>query len=147
MAAVRWIGGLAAAWATTFVIAVALYTRRVLDGYAALGLKTPFGDAAQTFFDNLMGQALSYGVVLLIGLAIAFPVAAILRRVLKPLAPLGYPLAGGAAVATALGSIEALYPGVGAFAASRTAMGFAEQVGAGVVGGFVFGLIANGRRG
>lgn len=97
---------------------------------------------------DLMGLAPSYGPVIAVGLAIAFAVAAILKRIIKPLASIAYPLAGAAAIATALivMPIWLDLPGMTPLAGTRGGLGFALQGLAGALGGLVFSLVAVRRR-
>ena len=98
----RTIAAYLAACVATFVTASGFYTQQVLARQAEIGAVYTPEQTAATYVDNFIGLAPSYGLVLSIGLLIAFPVAAFLRRILKPLAPIGYPLAGAAAGFTAI---------------------------------------------
>ena len=135
-----------AAAVTTFVLASVFYTQQVLAKQAAIGARYTTGQQVETYIDNLIGLAPAYGVVLTIALLIGFLVAAIVKRILVPLAPVAYPIAGAAAVFTAVWSIENLVAGggVGALGGARDALGIALQCLAGFAGGVVF-AVARGR--
>lgn len=129
--------------ALTFVLAAVFYTQQVISRQAAIGVEYSAPQKFSTLLDNILGLAPSYGVVLAIGLAIAFPVAALLKRVLKPLAPLAFPLAGAAAVYTAIYLIENVVAsgGVGALGGARGTLGMVLQCLAGLIGGGAFALL------
>ena len=135
-----------AAAVTTFVLASVFYTQQVLAKQAAIGARYTAGQQVETYIDNLIGLAPAYGVVLAVALLIGFLVAAIVKRVLVPLAPVAYPIAGAAAVFTAVWAIENLVAGggVGALGGARDALGIALQCLAGFAGGVVF-AVARGR--
>lgn len=144
MRILRFLAAFIASAATTYVLASIFYTQRTLSVQAeAIGrnLYTP-AQQFETYIDNLVGLAPSYGLILTIALMIGFLVAAAVKRVLVPLAPVAYPVAGGAAVFTAIWLIENLVAGggVGAIGGARDALGMSLQVLAGVLGGAVFAL-------
>lgn len=128
---------------TTFVAASVFYTQQVLAKQAEIGVVYTPAQTFQTLIDNITGLAPSYGLVLTAGLLIAFPVAALLKRVLKPLARIAYPLAGAAAVLTAIYLIENVVAtgGVGALAGARGSVGMLLQALAGFAGGAVFEVL------
>ena len=65
-------------------------------------------------------------------------VAYFLKRILKPLAVIAYPVAGAAAMGTILGALEVVYPGVGAIGGAQSTVGIALQCLAGAIGGIIF---------
>ena len=132
-----------AATLTTFVLAAGFYTQQVLAKQAEIGVTYPPSLAFQTFLDNLTGLAPSYGIVLSFGLLIAFPVAAGVKRILKPLARVAYPIAGATAVFSAIYLIENVVAsgGVGALAGARGALGLSLQMLAGFIGGAAFEML------
>lgn len=144
MRILRFLAAFIASTATTYVLASIFYTQRTLAAQSeAIGrnLYTP-AQQVETYIDNLVGLAPSYGLILTIALMIGFLVAAAVKRILIPLAPVAYPVAGGAAVFTAIWLIENLVAGggVGAIGGARDALGMSLQVLAGVLGGAVFAL-------
>ncbi|MEO1241642.1 MAG: hypothetical protein AAFX54_07005 [Pseudomonadota bacterium] len=134
--------------AITYTLASAFYTQQVLAKQAAIGAVYTAGQQAATYFDNFLGLAPAYGAVLTAALLIGFVVAAFVKRVLKPLAPVAYPVAGAAAVFTAIWSIENLVAGggVGAMGGARDGLGVALQCLAGGIGGSVFAVTRGGAR-
>ena len=90
--------------------------------------------------DSAFGWMGSYASVMLIALLVAFPVALLVKAVLKPLAPIAYPVAGAAAVGLVVYLIYKTQ-GPGAVAAIREPVGIALQMLAGLVGGIVFSLL------
>jgi hypothetical protein len=136
------------AWLVAYTASVAFYTRQILAGYAELGLSIPFADAFSTFRDNFAGQLQSpdgpsWGIIVAVALAVAFLVAAGVKRIIRPLASVAYPVAGAAAIGGILALIESQFPGVGAIGGARTALGVALQMSAGLIGGVVFSIVAN----
>ncbi len=142
MGAVRIIIAYVLGVAVAFVIAVAFFTQQVIGKQAAYGITYTPAQQFETFIDNLTGLAPGYGMVLSIALFAGFIVAAIVKRIIKPLAPIAYPVAGAAAVGTALYLIETSIAGGGAgvVGGARDATGFALQCLAGGLGGVVFAL-------
>ena len=131
-----------AAAAATYVASSIFYTQQILAKQAEIGAVYTASQQAATYFANLTGLGL-LGAMFAIGLAIAFVIAAILKRVLKPLAPIAYPLAGAAAVWTVIYLIETVMApgGVGAIGGARGVSGMALQALAGAIGGFVFAAL------
>jgi hypothetical protein len=82
-------------------------------------------------------------------LLVGFLVAAGLKRILTPLAPVAYPIAGAAAVVAAIWLIENVVAGggVGAIGGARDALGMALQGLAGLAGGTVFAALRGRPRG
>jgi hypothetical protein len=134
-----------------YVVAILFATTANLINLADVGARIGFADAVRTLLFDLWGmtprfELARYGNVMLIGFAIAFPVAALLRvlarRAGPPLAhvvPLLYPLAGAVAVGTGLTIMFQQYE-VTAVAGAR-GLGFFAQCAAGAVAGLVFQLV------
>ena len=124
----------------TFVLAAIFYTQQVLAKQAEIGAVYSQRQQFETLIDNMAGLAPSYGLILTIALLIGFAVAAGVKRILKPLAPIAYPTAGAAAVFTAIWLIEnvVIGGGVGVIGGARDALGIALQCLAGFAGGAVF---------
>ncbi len=144
MAFVRVILAYGAAVVTTLVLAAAFYTQQVSAKQVEFGAVFTPADYFETYIQNLVGLAPAFGAVIAIGLLIAFPVAAAVKRILKPLAPIAYPVAGATAMATAIWAIENLVigGGVGVIGGARGPVGLGLQALAGALGGVVFTLIA-----
>lgn len=136
-----------AAVATAFVAASIFYTQQILAKQAEIGADYTPAQQIDTYAANLVGLAPAYGVVLAIALLAGFIIAAIVKRILKPLAPIAYPLAGAAAVFTALYLIENVMAagGAGAFGGARGPLGLSLQCLAGAAGGLVFAFLSRRR--
>ena len=132
-----------AAIIATYSVAVFFFTQQVIAKQAEIGAVYSFEQKTDTFLQNLMGLGPSYGVVLVIALLLGFLIAAGVKRILKPLAPIAYPVAGAAAVFTAIYLIENTIAagGVGALGGARGLVGIGLQCFAGFVGGGVFALL------
>ncbi|MEK7265481.1 MAG: hypothetical protein AAB227_05210 [Pseudomonadota bacterium] len=142
MAAVRIIFGYAAAAIVGVVLASAFHTQMVIAALGAAGAAVPFDRRLAMTGDDLIGLLPQFGAVIAIALAIGFLVAAGLRRVLKPLAGIAYPLAGAAAIGVALTAMSMAFDGITPIAGARSTLGFGLQCLAGALGGLVFSTIA-----
>lgn len=133
--------------ATTYVLAVAFLTQQVIAKRAAIGANYTLDQQFTTFVDNLIGLMPAYGAVLTIALLLGFLIATVVKRILKPLARVAYPIGGAAAVYTAIYMIENIVAGggVGALEGARGSMGMGLQSFAGLMGGVVF-AVTRGRR-
>lgn len=128
--------------ATTYGVAVVFLTQQVFEKRAAIGAVYTRDQQITTLVDNLVGLASAYGAVLSIALLLGFLIAAGVKRILKPLAPLAYPVGGAAAVYTAIFLIENIAASGGAVAmeGARGAVGMGLQSFAGFIGGVVFAV-------
>src|SRR5688572_13712544 len=133
---------------TGYVVAIVFATSANLLNLRAVGAEIGVGDALRTYLFDLWGmtprfELQRYGTVMLIGFAIAFPVAALLRGfalganpAVARVAPYLYPLAGATAIGTGLAIMYMKYE-LTAVAGARGA-GFWAQCLAGALAGFVF---------
>lgn len=145
-----------AAAAIGYVIAILFATTSNLINLADIGARIGMADAVRTYLFDLWGmtpglELARYGNVMLLGFAIAFPVAALLRAALmrlrgsaRRLAPIIYPLAGAVALGTGLTIMFQQYE-VTAVAGAR-GWGFWAQCLAGAGAGYVFQLVLLRRR-
>jgi len=126
----------------TYAAASTFYTQQVLAQQAAFGAGYTPVQQGQAYLENLIGLAPAFGAVIAIALAVGFVVAALVKRVVRPLARIAYPVAGAAAVFTAIYLIEnfAGGGGVGAIGGARDGVGMALQALAGLAGGTVFAV-------
>ena len=147
MALGRLFGAYLAGLATTYVLSIAFYTQQILAERAAIGISLPLDQQLEEFRLNLVGLAPAFGIVLAIALLVGFLVAGGMKKVIRPLAPIAYPLAGFVALPTAILLIENLVigGGVGAIGGARTLTGLALQGLAGAAGGLVFAILAGKR--
>jgi hypothetical protein len=132
-----------------YVVAALFVTAANLIRLSAIGADISFGDAWRTAIFDLRGMAPSprswtnYGSLIVIGLAIAFPVAAWIRsraaraKSIGLLVPLLYPAAGATAIAVVLVSLYQRYEVV-AIPGARGVLGFTAQLLAGALAGYLF---------
>lgn len=141
MNAVRLISAFLGSVIITYGFASTFYTFRVLSEQRAVGITYTASQQAETYLANFLGLP-AYGAVIAIALAIAFIVASFAKKVLKPLAPIAYPLAGGTAIFVALLLIESqLGGGAGVIGGAREPLGMALQSVAGATGGLLFDFL------
>ena len=132
-----------------YVLAIVFATSANLVNLAGIGARIGVGDALRTYLFDLWGmmprftELARYGNVLLIGFAIAFPVAVGVRwlvlragNVGSRIAPFLFPLAGAVALGTGLTIMFQQYE-VTAVAGAR-GHGFWAQCVAGAIAGLVF---------
>jgi len=148
MGVARTIIGFLAAVLVGFLLSVLCLTGYTLANYP--GFDLTFSVFWSTFLLNLQGLATGspFAGILAAAFAVAFAIAAILKRFLKPLAPIAYILAGAAAVPALLVIVENVMigGGVGAFFGARGATGLLLQAIAGAGGGLVFTAFVGSRR-
>lgn len=142
MAVIRILVGYVAAAVVAIILASAFHTQMVIGALEAAGAAISFDRRLAMTGTDFIGLAPQLGAVIAIGLAIGFLIAAGVKRVLKPLAPVAYPVAGAAAVAVALIAMGMAFDGITPIAGARTPVGFALQCLAGAIGGAVFSAIA-----
>jgi hypothetical protein len=127
--------------ATTFVGTSVVHTEFVLAGLASIGAAAPIDVNLATVIEDVGGLAPTLAPVIGIALALGFVVAAGLKHVLKPLAAVAYPIAGFAAMATALYAMKLSYHTT-PLAGARSEAGFVLICAAGTLGGWVFAALA-----
>lgn len=124
---------------TTYVLAVVFYTQQETASQSFI--QYTFAQQVETFFYNLSGLW-QYGVIIAVALLIGFVVAAFVKRALKPLAPVAYPVAGAAAIPLTVLLIEqVLGGGAGVMSGAEGVVGMSLQGLAGFFGGVVFALL------
>lgn len=134
------LGRFSIAWVVAFGLASILHTQTILAEYTALGIKIGFADRLATVYRDLVGLAPTYGIVILIGLLIAFIVAWLLQRKLSGRSVWWYGAAGGAAI---LAILMAMYPlmNITLLASARSTVGLLLQITAGICGGVLYGSL------
>lgn len=144
MAVVRILVGFLAALGCGYLLSAAFLTSQTLSAYP--GFKVTPAAFAETFAMNVTGLAAGspYIAILAVCFAVAFLIAAAAKRLVKPLAPVAYVIAGAAALPSLFYLVETvmLGGGVGAFFGARDPVDLALQALAGAVGGLAFTLIA-----
>jgi hypothetical protein len=106
-----------------------------------IGARIPPGTAISAMVQDFLGLAPALGAVILIALTLGFLLAAVILRLVPQLADIAWPLAGWAALATALWLMQLAY-GFSPLAGARSAAGFIAISLGGAVGGWVFGRLA-----
>ncbi|MEE9329060.1 MAG: hypothetical protein V3V30_02915 [Parvularculaceae bacterium] len=119
-----------------YVVASLLSSYAVLRSQAALGYPVPVGDWPLTMWRDFTGLW-AYLLILLVTFAVAFLVAGGLKLVLKLLAPVAYPIAGGVGVAVTLWLMGQQFGTIPITSANST-LGMGFQIVAGVFAGLVF---------
>lgn len=118
-------------------------THFVLQGLGDIGVQIGFGARAAMHWEDLLGMGPLFAGIVAVGFAIAFPVAKAVMRALPAWQPVGYPLAGAAALVVALLLMQGVL-GIMPVAGARSVLGLAGQGVAGALGGFVFAALGRG---
>lgn len=109
-----------------------------------LGVSVPFSDRLAVTAHDLINMGPLYGSLIGAALVIAFPVTGLLVRWFSSRRAFLYALAGAVAIAVMLVIMKQAF-GITLIAATRTASGFASQVVAGAVGGWLFAYLTKSR--
>lgn len=120
-------------------------TQYNLAAIAALGAPVPLGIRLQTTWQDLGGFAPMYAAITAGAFLVAFLVAALLARFWPRRRTILYTLAGAAAIGTAIVTMNALLPVTG-IGATRWTSGILALSLAGALGGWLFAVLATGRR-
>jgi hypothetical protein len=134
-----------AAVAVTFVIASVVHTHFVIQRLIGLGVEVPQSAALATVGGDLVGLAPAFGPVIAITLLLGFLIAVVVRRYLPALAPIAFPTAGAAAMATMLAIMHAIFK-MTPIAGARDPGGWWLICLSGAVGGALFALLAKRQR-
>lgn len=128
-----------------YILAAVAYTQSILAGLQAVGAEFPLDVRISATLRDLVGLTQpasgrqSYPFFLMVSSIVAFPIAFVVKELVKPLTPVVYPLAGITVVVAALYLMNAqetsLWP---AMPGASDAMGYTLQCLAGAVGGVVF---------
>lgn len=133
---VRWIGALLVAALSTYIIGVIVNSQFVMNAH---GVPISFGERVNmTAFD--VSNMWLYFVVILIALLLGFLIAMAVKRLLPGLSRYAFPIAGAAAIGATLGLMYAQFQTV-PISGARSGLGFASQVLAGGIGGWIFARI------
>lgn len=144
MRAIRQIVGFVIAVVVTAVGSAFLSSHFVLRALESLGVDVPLSDRFAMYGHDVLGMGPIAGALAAVAFLIAFPVAALIIRFLPALRTLGYLLAGGAAMAVALGLMETVL-GMMPVAGARTLGGLIAHAAAGALGGYVFAQMTRRR--
>jgi len=132
--------------AITVVIASIADSQLTLNALIAVGAEATLGDRVEMAAGYFGPFLALYGVFIAIGFLVAFLVAALAARLLPLPRALVFAVAGGVAMFVMLTLMREAFFGVDLIASARTALGAGAQVGAGVLGGWVFARISASRR-
>lgn len=133
----RRLGALLAATLATLVSSSLAHSHFVQRELLALGVEIPWTNRIGAMLRDLFGLAPAYGGIILVSLLLAFSIAGLIRRRWKLPATIAYPLAGWAALATALFAMQLAFT-FSPLAGARTPLGFVAMSFAGAIGGLVF---------
>jgi len=136
-----WLAATVASAATGSVI----QTQYNLAAIAALGAPVPLDLRLQTTWQDLGGFAPMYAAITAGAFLVAFLVAALLVRFWPRRRRILYILAGGAAIGTAIVTMNALLPVTG-IGATRWTSGILALSLAGALGGWLFAALSARRR-
>ncbi len=120
-----------------YVLASILFTQFNLATLQTMGSEVTMGVRLDTTFEDLIGMASSYLLLILVAFILGLPVAAGLNRLVPGHRALLFTLAGFAAI-VALHLIMKSVLGVSAIAVTRTLPGLVGQGLAGAVGGYCY---------
>ena len=123
----------------TFVLASLFNTQFVIAGLESVNVVIPLSDRVMMSWLDIQGLALTYGIVIMIGLLLAFSFMSLVNRFFA-LPKLWFPLGGAIAFIVMIAAMEPLL-GVTLITGARTAAGWAAQCAAGVIGGLVFSYL------
>ena len=136
MTFVRWIVALLVAALSTYVIGVIANSQFVMNAH---GMQISVAERVNmTAFD--VSNMWLYFVVILIALLLGFLIAMALKRLLPGLSRYAFPIAGAVAIGATLGLMYLQFQTV-PISGARSGLGFASQVLAGGIGGWVFSRI------
>lgn len=128
-----------AASVVAYLLGAAASSMVVLEGVRSVGRAASFEDRLGMIVHD-WGAMYAYLVVILIGFAIAFFVADLIKSLVPALAGIAYPTAGAVAIVAALLIMRASF-GVVPILGAQDGLGLWLQIGAGVIGGVVFELL------
>lgn len=126
---------------TAYLVGTVLNTQFVIGAH---GVPVGLGDRLNMTAFDLSNMTL-YIVIISIAFALGFLIASILKRFLPALANIAYPLAGAAAIGVALGLMYMQFQTV-PISGARNLFGFAAQMFAGALGGWIFGCCMRPRQ-
>ncbi|MEM8936334.1 MAG: hypothetical protein AAGC77_08005 [Pseudomonadota bacterium] len=140
MSALRIVAAFLLGVIAAVVAAVVFYSHQTLNEYAQMGVSFSLAQQLGVVKQNMTDFAPLYGSVIAIALFVGFIVAALLKRVLRPLATVAYPIAGATAIIATIVIIDAALFGGGATMLPGAAgpIGLGLQGVAGLIGGVVF---------
>ncbi|WP_298307937.1 hypothetical protein [uncultured Erythrobacter sp.] len=137
----RWIGALIVAALGTYVIAVIANSQFVIGAH---NVPVSFSDRlSMSAFD--VSNMYLYLAIILVALILGFAIAALMKRFLPSLSSVAYPIAGAAALGLVLGLMYIQFQTV-PISGARSGLGFASQVVAGGIGGWIFAKVLGSQK-
>lgn len=133
----RRLGALLLATLVSLIFASLAHSHFVQRELLALGTEMSWGARLGAMLRDMIGLAPAFGGIIFVSLLIGFCIAGLLRRRWNVPATIAYPLAGWAALATALFAMQLQFT-FSPIAGARTWAGFAAISFAGAIGGLVF---------
>ncbi|GAA0376429.1 hypothetical protein GCM10009092_45710 [Bowmanella denitrificans] len=127
------------AWLVCFTLASLMHSQFVLAGLAQQNITISFSDRYQMTLSDWWGLLPTYGVVIAIGLALAFVVVGLLRRHYMRLPAWLYALAGFVALLSIHLAMQPIMD-ITLIAGARGELGLLAQALAGLAGGWIFCL-------
>lgn len=128
-----------AAVLVTYASAVIAHSQSVVARLHGMGVDESVADRLGHTLHDLAGMAGLFLPIIAAALAVAFPVARLVMRLLPRWQPVGYAVAGGAALLAVHVILEQTFE-ITPIAAARTTLGLTLQALSGVLGGWVFRL-------
>tara|TARA_B100001063_G_scaffold237635_1_gene258737 strand:- start:450 stop:920 length:471 start_codon:yes stop_codon:yes gene_type:complete len=134
------------AWLATFLVACSLHTLQVLNALSDLGVAISPSEWLSTAWKDVVGLLPTYGIIIAVALLLAFGVVTIIRKyaikhgITKPRFITLTSLAGASSIAVALLAMQPIL-NVTLIAGARGYDGFLLQCFAGLLGGFIYGLL------
>lgn len=124
-----------------FTLASLFHTQAVLMGLTELGIQIELATRLSTIQEDFFGLLPTYGVIILIGLAIAFVIAHMIVTKFNQRPLIMYPLAGALAMLTILMAMHPIL-NITLLAGAREVSGIILQCIAGAIGGVVLVITA-----
>jgi hypothetical protein len=135
-ATIRFLFSLLGGAVAAYILANIFNSQFVINAH---NVPVSFGDRFNmTMFD--LSNMYLYLVIIVVSFLIAFGIAGLLKRFLPKLSTVAYPIAGAAAIGTALGLMYVTFQTV-PISGARSTLGFLSQVLAGGFGGWVYAKI------
>ena len=135
----RVLAAYVAAVLVTYAGAVIAHSQSVVANLHRMGVDESFGDRVGHTLHDLAGMTGLFLPIIAAALAVAFPVARLVMRLLPRWQPVGYAIAGGVALLGVHVILEQTFE-VTPIAGARTTLGLTLQALSGVLGGWVFRL-------
>ena len=131
-----WIMALLIGALGAYVVAVIANAQFVIGAH---GVPVSFGDRLNMTAFDVSNMGLYY-VIIVVALLLGFGIAALVKRFLPGLSRIAYPVAGAAALAMVLGLMYLQFQTI-PISGARSTLGFASQVIAGGIGGWIFATL------